>query len=315
MKNKLVILATVLVLLGLVAGYTKLFAADEDAFSVLAQLEKNYVGLEKPGLDTLTALAVCSIAPDVTAKVYYAKDKGLKTKVEGGGPGPNTMIAKSMIGGFVKMTGLGAEKSSVTYKLTKENVTGTCEAATLNGTKVTQLTFVPLKDKKFDFTKMVMMVDTKEWVVKQMKITANGIESVSDLEYKDGLMAKMTSVASGVTNTITNTYTTVDKFVVPAKMEMGSDDKNVPDNMKRVSLTYSDVQVNVKIADEIFAAPKSGDVPKPTENAATLFTQATAAMQKGDMDTAKLKLRQIVTYYPDDPMATTAKMMLDKLPK
>lgn len=313
MKNKLVILAMVLLLLGLAAGYTKLFAADEDAFSVLEQLEKNYTGLEKPGLDTLTAKAVCSIAPDATAMVYYAKGKGLKTKVEGSGP--NTMIAKSMIDSFVKMTGLGVEKTSVTCKLTKENVTGTCEAATVNGTKVTQLTFVPLKDKKLDFTKMVMMVDTKEWVLKQSKTTANGMESVSDIEYKDGLIVKMTSVASGMTSTITNTYTTVDKFVVPAKMEMGSDGKDIPANMKRISLTYSDVKVNVKIADEIFAAPKAGDLPKPTENAATLFTQAQTAMGKGDMDTAKLKLRQIVTYYPDDPMANMAKMMLDKLPK
>ncbi|MFH0887852.1 MAG: hypothetical protein V1871_01430 [Planctomycetota bacterium] len=315
MQKKLVILAMVLLMLGLAAGYTKLFAADEDAFSVLAQLEKNYVGLEKPGLDTLTAKAVCSIATDVTAMVYYAKDKGLKTKVEGGGPGPNTMIAKSMIGSYVKMSGLGMEKFSVTYKLTKENVTGTCEATTVNGTKVTQVTFVPLKDKTLDFTKLVMMIDTKEWVVKQFKTTANGMESVSDFEYKDGLIAKMISVASGVTSTITNTYTTVDKFVVPAKMEIGMDGKDIPANMKSLSLIYSDVKVNVKIPDEIFAAPKAGDVPKPTENAATLFTQASAAMQKGDMDTAKLKLKQIVTYYPDDPMAKSAEMMLKQLPK
>ena len=117
MKNKLVILATVLLLLGLAVGYTKLFAADEDAFSVLAQLEKNYVGLEKPGLDTLTANAVYSAAPEVIAIVYYAKGKGLKTKVEGSTP--NTMIAKQMVDSFFKMSGLGAEKLSVTYKLTK----------------------------------------------------------------------------------------------------------------------------------------------------------------------------------------------------
>jgi hypothetical protein len=315
MKNKLVILAMVLLMLTLAAGATKLFAADEDAFAILAKLEKNYIGLEKPGLETLMAKAVYSGAPEVTVLVYWAKDKGLKTKAEGNTP--NTMIAKGIVDGFVKMNGLGREKASTLYKLNKENVTGTWEATTLNGTKFTQLTFIPIpdKDKKSDFTKMIMLIDTNDWTIKQTKVIDKGVESVSDFEYKDGLIAKMTSIVSGITTAITNTYTTVDKFIVPAKMEMGTDGKGVMDMMKHFSITYSEVKVNVKIPDEIFAMPKTGDVPKPTENAAELFKQAQTALMKGDMDTARLKLKQIITYYPDDPNASMAKMMLDKMPK
>ncbi|MFA5794785.1 MAG: hypothetical protein WC980_06940 [Candidatus Brocadiia bacterium] len=311
MKRNLSILSATLVLVGLFAGYA--LAAD-DAFAVLEQLEKNYVGLEKPGLDTLTAKAVSSAAPDAPATIYYAKGKGLKTKVEGAGP--NAIIAQQMIGSFVKTNGLCSEKPSATYKLTKENVAGTCEAATLNGVKVSQLTFVPLKDKKLEFTKLVIFVDTKDWVVRQMKVKADEAESTSDFEYKDGLIFRMVTSVPGNTTTITNTYTTADKFAVPAKMEMTLDGKAVPENMKHIIITYSDVKVNVKIADDIFAAPKvSGDVPKPTETAAELFKQVQEAMMKGDMATAKLKLKQISAYYPDDPMAGTAEMMLKQLPK
>jgi len=313
MKNKLVILAMVLLLLGLAAGYTKLFAADEDAFSVLAQLEKNYVGLEKPGLDTLTANVVYSLAPDITGILYYAKGKGLKTKTDSNGP--NTIIAKGAVDGFVKMSGLGTEKKS--NILTKENVTGTCETVTLkDGTKVTQLTFVALKGKKLDFAKMVMTVDTKEWVVKQSKITsADGVESVADFEYKDGLIARTTLTNDGIPTIITHTYTTVDKFIVPAKMEIEITDKRMPANMRHPSITYSDVKVNVKIADEIFAAPKTGDLPKPTETAAQLMQQGQTAMMKGDFETAKLKFNQLVTYYPDSPEAKQVQMILKNLPK
>ena len=77
-----------------------------------------------------------------------------------------------------------------------------------------------------------------------------------------------------------------------------------------------DIKVNVKIADEDFCRTQSRQHPKTnSQNVATLFKQAQTAMMKGDMDTAKLKLRQIVTYYPKFPMANMAKMMLDKLPK
>jgi hypothetical protein len=119
-------------------------------------------------------------------------------------------------------------------------------------------------------------------------------------------------VSAGITTTTTNTYSTVAKFVVPAKIEICMEGKNIPDNMKRTALTYSDVKINVKIADEIFIESKECDFSKPTENAETLFAQAEALIKKGGEDTAKLKLRQIVTYYPDDPLAKKAKMMLDK---
>jgi len=314
MKQKLVVLSGVLGLIALFIGYT--IAAD-DAFSVLEQLEKNYVGLEKPGLDTLIAKAKCSLSPQADVMVYWAKGKGVKTKVEGNGP--ESMMAKQMVDGFVKLTGLGMKKTSEQYNFTKDNVKTTSESATLkDGTKVTQLTIVPKEEKeakKFEFSKIIMMVDTKEWVIRQSKITTKEGEAIVDFEYKDGLIAKMSMTSLGTTAMITNTYSTVDKFTVPANTEMSMAGKNIPDNMKKITISYSDVQVNAKIPDEIFAEPKSGDVPKPAENAPQLFQQAQQAMQKGDMETAKLKLKQIVTYYPDDPMAKPAEMMLKQLPK
>ena len=300
--------------IALFVGYV--IAAD-DAFSVLEQLDKNYVGLEKPGLDTLVAKAKCSMSPQADVMVYWAKGKGIKTKVEGGSP--ESMMANQMVSAYVKLSGLGREKISALYNFTKDNVMATSESAVLkDGTKVTQLTIVPKDDKeakKFGFTKMIMMVDTKEWVLRQTKTTAKEGESVADFEYKDGLITKMSMVSLGTNSMITNTYATVDKFTVPAKTEMSMDGKNIPDNMKTMAITYSDVKVNAKIPDEIFAAPKAGNVPKPTETAAQLFQQSMQAMQKGDMETAKLKLNQIVIYYPDDPMAKQAEMMLKQLPK
>lgn len=314
MKRKLVILSGVLGLIALFIGYA--IAAD-DAFSVLEQLEKNSVGLEKPGLDTLIAKAKCSMSPQADVMVYWAKGKGIKTKVEGSTP--ESMMANQMVAAYVKLTGLGMGKISEQYKITKDNVKATSESASLkDGTKVTQLTIVPKEEKdatKFGFSKMVMMVDTKEWVVRQSKTTSKDGEVAVDFEYKDGLMAKMFMTSVGTTTTITNTYSTVDKFAVPAKTEISMDGANIPENMKKMVVSYSDVKVNAKIPDDIFAAPKAGDVPKPAETAAELFKQAQEAMQKGDMETTKLKLKQLVTYYPDDPMAKAADMMLQQLPK
>ncbi|MFH1230977.1 MAG: hypothetical protein V1709_05710 [Planctomycetota bacterium] len=55
------------------------------------------------------------------------------------------------------------------------------------------------------------------------------------------------------------------------------------------------------------------NVPKPTETAKELYTQYMNAARADDNETAKLKLYQIVFYYPDDPLASKAKPALDRL--
>lgn len=287
----------------------------EDAFSVLDKLEKNYVGIEKKGLDTLIAKAMVSAYPKTTITVYWAKEKGVKVKAEGGGP--MAMGAGLMVGGFLKATGLGFKKSSEEFKLTKETIDATAKAGTLkDGTKVTVLTFIPKKGQDLGFKKLVEKVDVKKWLVRQVVMTPKqGEESITDITYKGGLFAKMVSSAGKVKTTMTVTYGKKGKFTVPAKQVVEMGGPNIPEAMKSMTITYSDVKVNAKIPEDVFAEPKAGDLPKPTETAAELFQQAQAAMQKGDMDTAKLKLQQIVTYYPNDPMASPAKMMLKQLPK
>ncbi len=314
MKDKRGIIMVTLVAMALLIGYATIAVAAENAFSILEKVEKQYVGLEKPGLETLTAKAKCSMVPEATILIYWAKGKGLKTKIEGGGPMAGA--AKQMVEAYMKIAGLGIQKSSERYKLTPENFTGTVEPATIaGGTKVSQLTFIPKEGKSAEFTKMMLMVDTKAWVIRQVKTIAPAGETVSEFEYQDSLITKLTTGTSEMKSTITNTYTTADKFTVPAKTGMAMNGKNVPANMQHMTITYSDFKINAEIPEEIFAAPKAGDLPKPTETAAELFQQTQAAMQKGDMETAKLKLRQIITYYPDDPMAGPAKMMLKQLPK
>jgi hypothetical protein len=310
---KKLILSLIMIML-FVGSLTMIMAAD-DAFAILGQLEKNYVGLEKPGLDTLIAKAKCSTVPDATVTVYWAKGKGIKTKVEGGGP--MAMQAEMMVGALIQSTGFGMVKSTDQYKLIKDNFTAAVEAVTLkDGTKAIQLTFILKEGAKVDFTKLVFVIDTKDNLMKQFKTSTKDAETVAELEYnKDGLLTKMTSNTMGVASTMTNTYITADKFMVPATTSMLTEGENIPANMKLMTITYSDVKVNAKIPEEIFAAPKTGDLPKPTETAAELMKQAQAAMQKGDMKTAKLKMNQIVTYYPNDPMAKMAEMMLKNLPK
>jgi len=311
--SKIAIAIKALVAIALVVGYGGVAVA-EDAFSILGQLEKNYVGLEKPGLETLTAKAKFSVFPEAIVTIYWARGKGLKTKIEGGGPA--AMTVEPMVKGFVSAAGLGIKKASEESNLTKENVTGTFKSATLkDGTKVTELTFIPKEGKEVGFTKMTMMVDPKEWVVRETRTTTKQGETVAEMTYKGGLLTKIVSATAEVTSTITNTYTTVDKFTVPAKTEVTMEGKNIQQEMKQIAVTYSDIKINAKIPDEIFAEPKPGEVPKPTETAAVLFQQAQESMLKGDLETAKLKLRQIITYYPDDQMTPTAKMMLNQLPK
>ncbi|OIN96827.1 hypothetical protein AUJ66_05170 [Candidatus Desantisbacteria bacterium CG1_02_38_46] len=288
----------------------------EDAFSTLDNLEKNYVGIEKAGLNTLIAKALTPAYPETAITVYWSREKGLKVKAEGGGPA--AMGAGLMVESFVRAAGLGLKKSSEEFKLTKETVDATIEAGTLeDGTKVSVLTFIPKKGQDLDFKKMVVKVDGKKWLVRQMVLTTKeGEEVITNITYnKDGLFAKMVSSVGKVKTTMTTTYGEKGKFTVPAKQVIEMEGPNVPEEMKSMTITYSDVEVNAKIPEDVFAEPKVGDVPKPTETAAQLFQQAQAAMQKGDMDTAKLKLRQIVTYYPNDPMATAADMMFKQLPK
>lgn len=314
MKGKI---AGTMMVLGVTAFFIscdRVALAAEDAFSILAKLEEKYVGLERPGLETLIANVKCSAFPDVTVMIYWAKDKGLKTRVEEGGPG--AIAAKPIVEGFVRFAGLGIEKMSEKSSLTKENATETCRPATLkDGTKVYELTFIPKEGQELGFTKMVMMVDTKEWVIREVSTTTKEGEALVEMTYEKGLLTRMVTAAAGVKTAMTNTYGTKDKFTVPDKTEITMEGKDIPEEMKLTTITYSEIKINSKIPEEIFAEPKPAEVPKPTETAAVLFQQAQEAMQNGNFETAKLKLRQIVSYYPNDPMAATAEMILKQLPE
>jgi|GEM_PF-2751100 len=289
-------------------------AIAQDAFSILDKLEKNYVGLEKEGLNTLIAKASVSTFPGTDITVYWSREKGLKVITKGGGPA--AMGAGQMVKGYIAAAGLGIGKMSEQFKLTKETVEATAKAVTLkDGTKAAELTFIPKNGQDLGFEKLVMKVDTEKWSVRQSVTTTKEGEVAADITYEGGLLAKIISSAGNVNFTIANTFTKADKFSVPAKQVIEMKGPDIPKEMESMTITYSDIKVNTKIAEDVFAEPKPGDVQKPTETAAELFQQAQAAMQKGDMDAAKLKFRQIVTYYPDDPMAQMAKMMLEQLPK
>jgi len=311
MKRGMMLKGLVLIALILCGGYA--FAAD-DAFAILDSLEKNYIGVERPGLETAMCKAKCSMFPDSVVSVYWAKGKGIKTRVEGNNPA--TMGMGPMITGYLGTAGFVMKKVSEQLKITKANCTATTESVTLkDGTKATQLTFIPNKGEKLEFTKLSMAVDTKNWVVRESSTMTKDGEVKGEFEYKDNLITKMVSLSAGMTMVITNTYATKDKFTLPEKTELTMDGKDVPKDYKKMTIAYSDWKVNEKIPDGIFVEPKTGDAPKPTESAAELFKQAQSAMMKGDMETAKLKLKQITVYYPDDPMAQTAEMMLKQLPK
>lgn len=289
-------------------------AIAEDAFSILDKLEKNYVGLEKDGLNTLIAKASISAFPGTDITVYWSREKGLKVITEEGGPA--AMAAGPMVKGYIGVAGLGIRKMSEQYKFTQETVEATTKAVTLKDvTKDTELTFIPKKGQDLDFQKLVMKVDTEKWLVRQFITTTKEDEVTADMTYEDGLLAKIVSSAGNVNITIANTFTKKDKFSVPAKQVIEMKGPDIPKEMESMTITYSDIKVNTKIPEDVFVELKPGDLPKPTETAAKLFQQAQAAIMQSDMDTAKLKFRQIVIYYPDDPMSTPAKMMLERLPK
>jgi len=289
-------------------------AIAQDAFSILDKLENNYIGLEKEGLNTFMAKASVSAFPDADITVYWLREKGLKVIAKGGGPA--TMAAGPMVKGYMGTAGLGMEKMSKQSKLTKETVEATAKAVTLkDGTKATEITFIPKDGQDLGFKKMVLKVDTDKWLVRQSVTTTKEGEAAADMIYEGGLLAKIVSSAGDVKITIANTFTKADKFSVPAKHVVEMKGPNIPKEMQSITITYSDIKVNTKIPEDVFVEPKPGDVQKPTETAAELFQQAQTAMQQGDMEKAKLKLRQITTYYPDDPMSGPAKMMLEQLPK
>ncbi|OGU55709.1 MAG: hypothetical protein A2V66_13805 [Ignavibacteria bacterium RBG_13_36_8] len=289
-------------------------AIAQDAFSILDKLEKNYVGLEKEGLNTFIAKASVSAFPGTDITVYWSREKGLKVTTEGGGPA--SMGAGQMVKGYLGTAGLGIRKMSEQSKLTKETVEATAKAVTLkDGTQATELTFIPKNGQDLGFEKMVMKVDTEKWLVRQSVTTTKEGEAAADMTYEGGLLAKTVSSTGNVNITIANTFTKTDQFSVPAKQVIEMKGPDIPKEMESITITYSDIKVNTVIPEDVFAEPKPGDVQKPTETAAELFQQAQTAMMQGDMNTAKLKLQQIVTYYPDDPMSASAKMMLEQLPK
>ncbi|MFH0888701.1 MAG: hypothetical protein V1871_05770 [Planctomycetota bacterium] len=288
MKDNTIVIMIAVAALVLLIGYATIPATEEeivkadDAFTVLEQLEKNYVGLvERLGLDTLIAKARCSSFPDIPAMIYCAKDKGLKTKIEGGGPAG--IVATPLIEGYLTYAIVGIRKPIKEYKLTKENVSATSELVILkDGTQVTQLTFIPKTGKTLEFTKIIMSVEPKKWLIIQLKITEKGKETSTECEYnKECLPVKIAMTGTGVGSmikktfpqdclpldmamanvsgaefTITNTYTTEGKFTVPAKTEITIEGKNIPKELGSTTITYSDFKVNVKIPDGIFAEPK-----------------------------------------------------------
>lgn len=289
-------------------------AIAQDAFSILDKLEKNYVGLEKEGLNTFIGTASVSAFPGTDITVYWSREKGIKVTAKGGGP--SAMAAGPMVKGYIGTAGLGIEKLSKQFKLTKETVEATAKAVTLkDGTKATEITFIPKNGQDLGFKKLVLKVDTEKWLARKSVTTTKEGKAAADMTYEGGLLAKIVSSAGNVNITIANTFTKTDKFSVPAKHVIEMKGPNIPKEMQSMTVTYSDIKVNTKIPEDVFVEPKPGDVQKPTETAAELFQQAQTAMQQGDMDTAKLKLRQIATYYPDDPMSGPAKMMLEQLPK
>lgn len=332
MNGKMTIAVGLLFTIGLVMGYATLFATEEDAFTILSQIGKNNVGLEKPGLETLIAKATVianginsdlPVSSTANAMVYWTKNKGLKIKADRSDP--NSSFATLSLKTFIRMSGLTDNKhrTSMTSELNKEDFTGTVEKVTLkDGTKATQLTFTPISESRNHKREhevepqQILLIVTTDGLIKQYKIIKNipggpDMSQVIDFEYKDGLISKMTSIGTGKTTIITNTYTTVDKFTVPDKMEYRAERTYSTDKrVEQLSLIYSDVKINAKIPDEIFAEP---NVPKPTETAAKLFEQADDAMREMDLEKATLKLRQIIKYYPDDPLAVPAENMLNEL--
>ncbi len=301
-----VLISAVIFLLALASAQAK------DAFSILENLETNYVGLQKKGLNTVKGKVSISTFPDSKIEVYWSREKGTKVKVEGGGLA--AMAVDPMVQGFLGMAGLGMKKASEEHFLTKEKVVGTVESATLNGHKVTKLTFTPKEGEDLGFDKLVLMVDTNNWLTRQVKVTSDGDEVVSHMSYEDGLPSKIVSAAGPVKTEVHNTFVKKGKVRILSKQTIKTEGPEVPKEQQEILVTYSDVEINAEIPDQVFAEPEKTAGPKPKESAQELMQQAQSAMQQGDLETAKQRLRQIVTHYPDDPMAPAAKTMLRQLP-
>ncbi len=287
-------------------------AQAKDAFSILEKLERNYVGLEKKGLNTVMGEAKISTFPDAEVKVYWSRKKGMRVKVTGGGPA--AVGVPSMIEGFLGVAGLGMKRATEEHFLTPEKVVGKVETATVKGKKLTKLTFTPKKGQALGFDKLVMMIDTKDWLTMRVELTSGGDEVVSNMTYDDGLPLKIVSTAGSIKTEIENTYVRKGRVRILSKQTVKMQAPDIPEEQKETAITYSQVKINAKIPEDVFAEPEKTGSPKPRESAQELMQQAQAAMQQGDMATAKLKLRQIVTHYPDDPAAPAAKMMLEQLP-
>lgn len=304
--------ASVILVLAIFLGVATLGHA-EKAFSILEKLEKNYVGLAKKGLNSVIGKASISVFPDADITVYWAREKGVKVKVKDGGPA--AIAIPPMIEGFLSWAGLGLKKMSKESDITPEKAVGKAESATLKGSRVTKLTFAAKEGADLTWSKLVMMVDTKNWLLRQYRISSGEEEvAVTDISYEGTLPSSIVTTVGEVKSEIKNTYAKKGMVKLLSKQEIKVDDPRTPEEMSDITITYSDIKINAQIPEEVWEEPKEGKVPKPKESAEELMGQAQAAMQQGDMETAKLKLRQIVTYYPDDPMAAGAKMMLEQLP-
>jgi len=188
------------------------------------------------------------------------------------------------------------------------------ETATLNGEKVATLTFTPKEGQALGFDQLVLIVDTGKWLLRQSKATSQGQEVITSWSYEDGLASRIVSTGGPVKTEIENTFVKKGKAKLLAKQTIEMEGPEVPESQQKIVITYSDVKINEAIPEEVFTEPLKTAGPKPKESAQELFQQATAAVQQGDMVTAKMKLRLILTHYPDDPLAGPAKVMLEQMP-
>ncbi len=302
---------SVILVLAISLGVATLAQA-ESAFSILEKFEKNYVGLEREGLNTVTGKASVSMFPDADITVYWAREKGTKVKVEGGGPG--AMGAGPMVKSFLIWAGLGTKEMTKHSDLTAEKVVGKAESATLEGRTVTKLTFTAKEGADLTWDTMVMMVDTKNWLLRQVRTVTQGEETVADFTYEGDLPSKMVATSPKEKTEIENTYVKKGTVKLISKQRISVERPGTSGEPQEIVITYSDIKINPKIPEEVWEEPKKTEGPKPQESPEELMQQAQAAMQQGDMETAKLKLHQIITHYPDHPMAATAKMILKQLP-
>ncbi|MFH1227239.1 MAG: MBL fold metallo-hydrolase [Planctomycetota bacterium] len=253
----------------LICGWI-LAAENEDAFSVLEQFEKNSTGLEKAGLDTFIA-KVTTEQPETGCMVYWAKNRGVKTKTTDGKESPQ-------IAEITRAAGLGRTKISKTYDLTKDSFTGACETLALTGgTAVKQLTFISNDESgTAQFPKVILTIDPKKCQLLQIELVSNSSPFGQDtnkttFEYnKDGFIAKevMSGNAGGsmpFENTTEYAYAAVNKFTVLSKitrkMTCGGME-GMPASDSTNTFTYSDIKVNAKIPEEIFSQSQAVETAK-----------------------------------------------------